>query len=413
MSESRKFYNKGVKNFHNGNLEKAIANLDVAISHDMKNSAALNLRGIIYYMRGKSEKALASWQINVDFNGDDIAMGHIESFETDKLNHHKYNKALLLIKNNKFLEAIDELEAATCTEYNTINVRNALAYCYIKERDYDKAKENINIVLEKDRNNEPVKENIDIIKKESGISIGGYNKKYIAVAAFVIIVLAGGLTMMDNAKKIPNGNDNTAGIVVDRLGTKDSQEKENEADSKEETTLEGNKTTLDVKKLKDSVESKDFEWIQKNLLNAEIKGLSELELEVIDDAKELMIAQGVQYFYKQGTNEFNAKNFGKAKEVFLKALSYSDGTYLDAHITYMLSVTCETLGDNKDAIKYYEKYESTDYEEEGSYREEVLYKLAILNEKEGNKVSKDFARKLISEYPSSIYNNDNIKAILK
>lgn len=412
MSESRKFYNRGVKNFHNGNLEKAIANLDIAISHDMKNSAALNLRGIIYYIKGQSEKALASWQINVDFNDDSIAMGHIESFENDGVNTHRYKSALVLIKEHDYSEAIVSLEAATYTDYNILNVRNALAYCYIKEGEYEKAKLNIELVLEKDKNNESVQENIDILKKESGISLGISRKKYIAIATCVIVVLAGGFTVMDNSKKVPVENDSTASLIIDKED-KVNGNKEDVSDSKkEDANTISNSNSVDLKALKDFVVGKNFVEIEKNLSSAKTEGLSELELEVVEDAKKLMTTEGIQYFYKEGTDEFNAKNFGKAKEVFIKALNYSEGTYLDSHITYMLSVSCENLDDTADALKYYGEYEKNAYEDSG-YREEVLYKLAILNKKEGNETSKDFANKLVSEYPDSIYNNDNIKAILE
>ena len=411
MSESRKFYNRGVKNFHNGDLEKAIANLDIAISHDMKNSAALNLRGIIYYIKGQTEKAIASWQINVDFNDDSIAQGHIDSFEQDEVNIHRYGEALKLMKKGDFLGTIEILELAAYSDFNFMNVRNALAFCYTKEMDYDKAKNNIDLVLEKDRNNIVAKEQRQVIKKDTGLYTGMGKKKIIALVAFIAVVLVGGMSFRDNPKKISTDDkENIASLVVDK--NEENKEKDKSSDDLEEDIVTTNNKTIDIDKVNNALKNKNFTMLGESLLEADIEGLSELELSVVKEAKALMATEGMQYFYKSGTSEFNAKNFGEAKDMFLKALDYSKGTYLDAHITYMLSVTCETLGDNKEAIKYYEKYESTDYEEKGSYTEEVLYKLAILNEKEGNSNSKEFANKLVSEYPSSIYNNDNIKAIL-
>lgn len=419
MGESRKFYNRGVKDFHNGNLEKAIANLDLAISHDMKNSAALNLRGIIYYIKGQSIKALTSWDINVEFNNDEIAKGHIESFEQDKKYLIKYNEALKKINNGLFIEASKLLEEATVSDFNILNVRNALSYCYIKEGRYTEAKECIEIVLEKHRTNTSARDNIDILKKKSGISVKtGDNKKLYIGTFCVALVLAIGVTVADNAKKVPNTGDTSASIVDSDDGKKEDEIKESVVPSAESDVDKIDKeeatgtTVLDAKKLKDAVEGKDFELIGKTLKNAQVAELSELELDVVNDAKEIMKTEGIQKLYKDGTTEFNVKNFGKAKDKFLIALDYSKETYLDAHITYMLSVACENLGEEDSAIKYYSKYESTDYKEEGSYREEVLYKLAILNKDRDIEESKKFARKLVNEYSSSIYNNDNIKAIL-
>lgn len=425
MSESRKFYNKGVKDFHNGNLEKAIANLDLAISHDMKNSAALNLRGIIYYIKGQSEKALTSWSINVEFNDDEIAKGYLESFEQEKVQLYRYNNALKAVNDGKYHEAIELLEKAAESDFNILNVRNALAYCYIKEARYEEAKDCIEIVLEKHRTNEEVKDNIDILRCKSGISIktGKDKKVYLGVVCLFLVVLTVGVTLNSNSKKVSNIGDNSANISAgqnkdeknEKLDeNKDKNENEGKNEGKNENVENETQSTsvLDAKALKDAVASKNFESIGKILSNKNLDGLSELEMDVVNDAKKLMTGEGIQELYKKGTNEFNTKNFGKAKDKFLMALDYSNDTYLDAHITYMLSVACEKLGENDNAIKYYSKYEKTDYKEKGSYREEVLYKLAILNKEKNIDESKKFARKLVNEYSKSIYNNDNIKAIL-
>ncbi|MGL4452905.1 MAG: hypothetical protein ACRCTZ_17210 [Sarcina sp.] len=417
MSESRKFYNKGVKDFHKGNLEKAIANLDLAISHDIKNSAALNLRGIIYYIKGQSVKALTSWQINVEFNNDEIAKGHIESFEEDKKYLEKYNDAFDKMNKGRFNESTRLLEELTDSDFNILNVRNALAYSYIKEGKYTKAKECIEIVLEKHKTNEGARDNIDILKHKSGISVKtGDNKKLYIGALCTVLVLGVGVTGVNNSKKISNIGESSASIVSNEEEKKDKEMQKDTLNTGANVTEKEDEIVkvsgLDGKKLKDAIDKKDFDLIGKTLKTTKIDGLSGLELDVVNEAKKVMQTEGIKELYKKGTTEFNVKNFGKAKDKFLMALDYSKETYLDAHITYMLSVTYENLEENDNAIKYYSKYESTNYQEEGSYREEVLYKLAILNEDKSIEESKKFAKKLVNEYSNSIYNNDNIKAIL-
>ena len=423
MSESKDFYNIGVRYFNNGDLEKAIANLDLAISHDMKNSAALNLRGLIYYIKGQANKALSSWELNVKFNDNQIAKKHIEAFEEDKVHLYRYNNAVKVIKEGKIHVAIELLEKAADSDFNVLNVRNALAYCYIKEARYQEAKNCIEIVLEKDKNNKSAKENIEILKKKSGMSVGTkFNKKvYIGVACLVLVILAAGSSLTHNFKKAPSKTDNLASIAItetkeDKTENTQAQEKEEvqEVQTTETEKVESSKesNTLNAKALKDAVDSKDFVLIAKTLKDSNLEGLSELELDVVNDAKELIKTDGIREIYKSGTSEFNAGNFGKAKDKFLMALDYSKDTYLDSHITYMLSATFEKLKDEDNAIKYYSKYEKTDYGKEGSYREVVLYKLAILNKDKNKEESKKFARKLVNEYSDSMYNNDNIKAIL-
>ena len=423
MSESKEFYNVGVRNFNNGDLDKAIANLDLAISHDIKNSAALNLRGLIYYIKGQANKALSSWEINVKFNDNQIAQKHIEAFEEDKVHLYRYNNAVKVIKEGKIHVAIELLEKAADSDFNVLNVRNALAYCYIKEARYQEAKNCIEIVLKKDKNNKPAKENIEILKKKSGMSVRiKFNKKvYLGAACLVLVILTVGTSVTKNFKKSPIKTDNLASIAITQNEEDNAQNTEKpsknetqkvEITQEEKTENDKESNTLKSKVLKDAIDSKDFNLIAKTLKGAKLDGLSELELDVVNDAKELMKTDGIRELYKNGTSEFNVENFGKAKDKFLMALDYSKDTYLDSHITYMLSATFEKLKDEDNAIKYYSKYEKTDYGEEGSYREIVLYKLAILNKDKNKKESEKFARKLVNEYSDSMYNNDNIKAIL-
>ena len=415
MKESRKFYNRGVKNFHKGDLEKAIANLDIAISYDMKNSAALNLRGMIYYLKGQGQKAITSWKINVDFNSDEIAKGYIDAYvNEDGINEYRYMQALKMIGKIEITSAIESLEAASGSDYNIINVRNELAYCYIKKKKFDLAKNQIELVLDKDRNNTVAKDNLETIKKETGTF--NFNKQKIMIVMSVAIVLVGGVSIMKDSEL---GNKNLVTIpkedvqaeVVGEIEDEevDKIDKEDEVDKETDNVEVGS-----IKELKNAISSSDFKWIDKNLVGIEKQKLSEDDAKILKEAKIFMGTKGIEKMYSNGKSSIKAKYFESGKDTLLMAKKYSKESYLDQHITYMLAGTFEQLDDNKNANLYYEDYINSEYkDEEKTYTEEVLYKLAILNKEDDEAKSKKYASKLVNNFSDSMYNNDKINDIIK
>ena len=421
MKESRKFYNRGVKNFHKGDLEKAIANLDVAISYDMKNSDALNLRGMIYYLKGQGQKAITSWKINIDFNKDEIAKGYIEAYiNEDKINEYRYKQALKMIEELKIKSAIESLEAASGSDYNIINVRNTLAYCYIKERSYQFAKNQIEMVLDKDRDNAVAKGNLETIKRETSVFI--LSKQKVMMVLSVIIVLIGGVTAMRNKDF---SNKNLVTIPREEI-IKEEAEIEVEKETKEKDEVVKGKIVKEevekkndivkmvgIKELENAIEGLDFKWIDENLEEIEKQELSKEDAKVLDRARSFMATEGVEELYSRGKSNIKEKKFESGEENLLMAKKYSKESYLDQHITYMIAGLYEELEDIKNTNLYYEEYISEEYDDEKTYEEEVLYKLATLNKDSDKVKSKKYARKLVNSFDDSMYNNIIIKEILE
>lgn len=410
MTESINYYNKGMKYFHKGELDKAIANLDIAISHDIKNSAALNLRGMIYYIKGNGDKALNSWKINVDFNNDHIAREYIQSYENDEINDYRYKKALNNIKAFDIDEAISLLEEASRSDYNIVNVRNALAFCYMKQLNFEKAKSNSEMVLDKDCQNRVAKENLEVIKKELGIKINVNTKKYSILLVIAIIVVSAGtvLKMTNTSPSVGLTSEQDENIQKEQ-GNKEPTKPQVTDDKKQEKN-EDKSDVYNVEFLKSAVQNRDFDSIDKNLKGIDKNNLSEDDKKVIENATKIMKKDGLENFYERARAEFKDKNFSNAKDIFIKATDYSKGSYLEEHIIYMTAVSFEALKDIDSAAKYYEKYIDEDYN--GSYTAEVLYNLVLIYDKKDMSKSKDYAYKIINEYSDSIYNNDNIKSIL-
>ena len=77
----------------------------------------------------------------------------------------------------------------------------------------------------------------------------------------------------------------------------------------------------------------------------------------------------------------------------------------------MLAVSYKGISDFENAVKYYEL--NLKQFPSGSYVEEVLYNLTIINKDVDITKSKGYAEKLVVQFPHSQYNNSIVKKILK
>ncbi|MGL4990577.1 MAG: hypothetical protein ACRC57_05315 [Sarcina sp.] len=417
MKQSKFYYKKGLKYFNKGELEKAIASLDIAISHDMKNSKALNLRGVIYNIKGQDQKALTSWNININFNNDEIARKYIEHYELDKINILRYEKALKYINKLEIKQAIKILEDATASEYNILNVRNALSYCYINQFNFELAKKNSEIVLQKDCNNKEAKKNILKIKKESKVSNRSI-KTYSIAISLGLLVFSGIIFFTicnpsEGKNKIIKEEIKKENEIIEREETEKNDideilsDTENNNDSKVSPNF-----SFTVNEMSEFLEDENYKAVDKILKSFNLIELSQEEEEIVNNSYNVMKSKGVEFFYQNGRNEFKKNNFVDAKDLFIKALEYSQGNYLDKHIIYFTAVCFDMLEQENKAIEYYEKY-AIEYNQDKSYMEEVLYKLSILNMDKDKEKSKKYASILSKNYIDSIYNNEIIKNILK
>ncbi|MGL5823048.1 MAG: tetratricopeptide repeat protein [Sarcina sp.] len=414
MKTTREYYNLGVKYFHKGNLEKAIANLDIAISHDLKNSAALNLRGMIFYIRGQGEKAVHSWKINIDFNDDEIAKNYIKAYKEDSINEERYINALKELKKKNTNEAIKLLELCTSSDFNIINVRNALSYCYAKNGEFEKARDNALMALDKDSNDTLAKENLQVCNEKLGVSSFTIGKKQILAVVALVVVISGGFFVVNKGEKRPDTSENIATIGTNQ--NSNSNEEGKPKGDKEDTENTEIDNKFDIEKLKVAMQNKNYSDIHNVLKNIKYENLTVEERLAYDEVNEFMKIDGLKYFYDKAAALVKTDSFGNAKDMLLKAYEYSEDTYLEEHTKYMLAICYERLEDTTNAIKYYEEYVKETYDKEsgqGGYMDVALYKLALLNEKNNVEKSKEYANRLVKEYKNSIYNNSNIYKILE
>ena len=99
---------------------------------------------------------------------------------------------------------------------------------------------------------------------------------------------------------------------------------------------------------------------------------------------------------------YNTSNYEKAYELYKEALSiFAYDSTMESLIFSSLGHTCLALDDVKEAEIYFKKIVS---KKDALLKDEALFNLGMIAEKNGDKnASHDFYKKIVSEYPDSLY----------
>jgi len=147
MDKSGGIYVKAMNKYNDGYIDKALSLCEKSISLNNTNAAVLNLKGILYYLKGDLEKAKNMWNINYKRNDDKVSKKYLDDSIRDKKKLHLYVNALELIRKFNISGALEILNQCENSHFNFINVKNYISICYIKQGEYDKALQYIKEVL--------------------------------------------------------------------------------------------------------------------------------------------------------------------------------------------------------------------------------------------------------------------------
>ncbi|APC42306.1 tetratricopeptide repeat protein [Clostridium estertheticum] len=419
MDKSGKIYVKAMNKYNDGYIDKALDLCEKSISLKSTNAAALNLKGILYYLKGDLENAKKMWDINYKRNNDKVSKKYLSDSLRDKKRLQLYINSLELIKQLNICEALETLKQCQDSDFNFINVNNNISLCYIKQGEYDKALQYINEVIKVDKKNAEAS-----INKQTLIKYGSLKRKinYVKIGAvtasilLIITVIFIGKNNIYNIKHISTmgAQKLQSGILLIKGNDKLVEIKKNTNLDKLGTKVVGNKVQkleqFPREQFKISIENNNMEQIVSyvNRWNKADLGMNDKLLMV--KGEEIIKKEGVLYFYNKGVGYTKDKEYTKAQKYFLYALPYSKGDYLQEHILYMLAVSYKASSDFQNAVKYYEfvlkQFPS------GSYTEEVLYNLVLINKDVDSNKAKLYAEKLVEQFPDSLYKNSIVKKIL-
>lgn len=427
MSKKRnknKKYIMATKFYQNGEIDKALKKCEESIAEDLKNSAALNLKGLLLYLKGDLKGAVATWKINADFNDDDIAKNYIEDSKRDKDKIKLYKEAEVLLTRLSINEAEKKLNMCKESDFNAIKVNLALSVCYLRKGDYENAGVSLTKALSIDKNNPQGKKiakefekysdsKLEILKSTSENTMKVLMGLVCAVAIFV--VLFGGYKIIhkfinsNDTDVLSTNNNENENLISNEENIKSEQEEVTNSKNNEDENGDNN-IKVDVEKIQSCIDSKNYDELYNLVNKLNINELSGKEQAVTKIAQELLIKEGCEYFYNSAMKYYNTKDYDNALIQIEKAYKYSQTTYLASEVLFFDGAINNKKGNNNQAIKLYEEYYNK--YKNGDYIGEVLYGLAMLYKSEDLSKAKMYANELNNNHSESMYNNENIKSLL-
>ena len=377
-----KNYEKALKLYSNGNINKAIEIVDKGITNDLANSNLLNLKGLLLYIKGELDEAIVIWNINKDYNNDKISLSYLRDIKNDYKKIQLYNEAELLIKNLNIDEALNLLSLCKESDFNCINVNSLIALCYFKKGNYNESQKYISKVLELDKNNEKaitIKKEIDKFNGKSS-----FNKLSLILVAIILIITS--VILKYEVKDLYKKDKNEE--VFNNLKVQENSEN----DTNNNNEIVENIKEEDKEEIKQSNEEEKKEEAQK----VEIKYLTDEE--IINN-------------YQEASDYYDKEDYTRTRDILKNTIIASKENYLKDDSIFLLAATYEKLSDNDNAIKEYEVYvNSYKY---GAYIQEAYYKLALLYKNINLEKSKEYANIIRNNYSDSIYNNNVMKEIIE
>jgi tetratricopeptide (TPR) repeat protein len=436
MEKTKRYYAKAMDFYCEGNIEKALEYCEKSLGIKKDYSPALNLKGLIHYVKGNLDQAQMDWRINYKLNNDGISKKYLDDSKKDKETLEIFAQGVNYYKEIKIHQALECFKQCEKSHFNVINLWNYMAYCYMKLGKYENCKYYIQEVLKLDKSNKLAlgtkKSLMDIgmVKREVNLR-NIYKAVPIALLLMFFIVVYFNKDMIKSINVLDKFSNMRFSLNNKNINTKDADlndsEEENSKDlivSEEEDSPkveekpinhnDENKTediVFDFEAIKGDLDNKNYEKLIEYLEVYSKYNLSLNEKALLGKIEEEIKNEGVKYFYDNAMSYIKNDDFSQGLNYLNKIYKYSGESYLREHITYIMGFSYEKSFDIENANKYYEIYVN-DFSN-GSYVDVSLYNLAILNENIDLEKSKKYALILSRDYADSQYNNSKISSIMK
>lgn len=373
-NKDKRAYEKALHLYNNGYIDKALEVCEIGISRDLGDSNLLNLKGLLLYLKGNLEEAIPLWKINEHHNNNDIAKSYLKDVQRDFYRKDLYKIVEELIEDLNIDEALENLSICKESDFNSINVNNALAICYLRKADYSLSMEYVERVITIDKFNYRAIST----KKEINEILNINNKsilKTLIIAFIAIIFLTSGILLNNKFKKLSINKEELVNNIqkpVENESTNNEQNEKKEDNQDKEENKDNNQSSI-------------------------------LEVVPLTDDE-------IRENYIKATDLFQEEKYEESKYLLEATITHSRDNHLHDDIMFLLASTSEKIGKYEEAIKYFKDYISN--YENGNYIEETYYRISLLYKSLDKEKSKLYAGELVSKYPNSLYNNNLIKDIL-
>jgi tetratricopeptide (TPR) repeat protein len=412
MEKHIKLYMKAISSYQNGYIDKALEYCEMSIALNLKNPSALNLKGLLLYLKGDLEGASGLWSLNKDVNKDPVSKKYLQDIKEEVKRQKVYEKASELIKEVHIKEALTLLEICSESDFNALNVNNSISICLMRQGKYEEALKYIEKVLSIDKNNKIAQENKKLLIEYGAIKKPFNLRKFggiVSIMGLLIIVLYAGLEYKAIIFNRTSPEENKPKIDTLDSNLSISVNKSNEINKEENksSNASNNIESFPRDMLTEAIEKKQYETVYSYYLKWKDVNMSINDKTLLKSGENLLKTEGVEFLYNMGyENMYHTGDVTKALDYYIKAYSLGKEHYLYKHIVFMLGAAYEKKGDIENAIIKYEEYYSNFKNE--AYFPTVLYNLMMINRNLNIEKAKKYANEIAVNYPKSIYNNSNV-----
>ena len=181
VSASNIYYNEGLEKAKVRDLSGAVASLRQCLKLNKNHVDARNLLGLVYFEMGESIQALNEWVISKNLRskknlaGEYLKVIQNNPSKLEDLNTtiKKYNQSLLYCYQDSLDLAVIQLKKVLSMNPKYVQAHQLLALIYIRNKDWEKAKKELEKVLRIDTNNTRALRYLQEIAKITGDKDGG------------------------------------------------------------------------------------------------------------------------------------------------------------------------------------------------------------------------------------------------
>ncbi|WP_053985499.1 tetratricopeptide repeat protein [Niameybacter massiliensis] len=407
--KSELYYIKAYECAEGRYLSEAVEYLKKAIYFNKYNIQAKNLLGLIYLEMGEVASALKLWILSDALcKEDNIAVEYMEKLQKEpkQLEAYKdslmlYNRALHYVHKKDDDVAVIRLKKAINLNPSFLEARNLLAFCYLLQKQENKALAQVLYVLKKDRSNKkalgylreiesknvviedeesrktisaPHINDIDIstdVVPQKFINRGGLFSRYAMYFVFGAVCMFGigiGLIVPSKTasleKKVYDMTSENTSLKVefDTFVEEATQkalalESNNQKLAEENELLkqQHNKVSQENKLAKAKAYKEESKWIESAeiLNNIAVQDLSEENQKVYQSLKETVYPKAGDRLYDLGNNLFKQGNNVEAMLNFEKVLIFAPGTRTAAQALYNMGQIEEKNNNKTKALQFY------------------------------------------------------------
>lgn len=406
--KSELYYAKGHECANLKDLTKAIKYLSKAVELNKYHIDARNLLGVVQFEVGNTGEAIKCWVLSSAVSKEENrAYDYLEKVQKHpkKLENYKeainlYNRSLKYLEKDNEDIAVIRLRKAIHLNPRFLEARNLLAACYISQKQYTRAMEQVSYVLQVDRNNlkalkylkEVKLEEIDESQEQPIINTKqikqpqqknqyrphkAINKGHLLVTAILYFAI-GGVCMLgvQMALVMPNKTASLESEIKRLSGNKEQLEKqleilqtesserilalEEQSQKQQQHNEELQKTSNKLKQqqklsvAKKYADNREWDKAAEELYNISVEVLEEEQKIEYNNLKAMVFPKAVDALYNKGYSFYQAGKNIEAKTEFEKAVLYYPEGEKSGRALYYMGEIEEKNGNIVKAKQYYE-----------------------------------------------------------